>query len=375
MRTISKTHGFVIFLLSLALLEYFKSTSSQLIASIKYVSKIDSDSEGHQVYLWAALAILLASWAARVFWFFRPLSIRSMPWFIGSEATLTPLPGDMTQIEVVAPTNFSWYPGQHVFLRFPKVNMFDNHPFTITSASPAATSQQQEPAKLVFLARTHTGFTKRLATYSKTSQAGLANAWVDGPYGGITVPVHGLFDNVICIAGGTGLTPCLGLLANLVSKHAASSTICCFKTVKFIWVFRELRHFAWAGERFASAAAAAQSASGLAIEFRFYVTGDNSSNLTMSAKNEKLANETETGTAVHHEYTSSQIELLGELTSGRPQLSTIVPGLLTEGKNFVLCCGPQSFRDDLSQSCAAAQAKAMRGTIKEISLHTEAFSW
>jgi ferredoxin-NADP reductase len=279
----------------------------------------------------------------------------------------------MTQIEVVAPTNFSWYPGQHVFLRFPKVNMFDNHPFTITSTSPAATSQQQESAKLVFLARTHNGFTRRLAAYSKTSQADLVNAWVDGPYGGITVPVHNLFDNVICTAGGTGLTPCLGLLADLVSKHAASPTTCRFKTIKFIWVFRELRHFAWAGERFVSAAAVAQSASGLAIEFRFYLTGNKSSNLTTSAKNEKLANETETGAAVHHEYTPPQIELLGGLTSGRPQLSTLVPSLLTEGKNFVLGCGPQSFRDDLSQSCAALQAKAMRGTIEEISLHTEAF--
>lgn len=274
---------------------------------------------------------------------------------------MTPLPGEMTRIEVAPPSSFTWSPGQHVLLRFPKVNIFDNHPFTITSAP------HHGDGKLVFLARTHAGFTKRLGSYSAGPKAGLARAWVDGPYGGVGVPVHALFDNVVCMAGGTGITPCLGMLADILSRAGA----CRVKTLKFVWVFRELRHFVWAVDRFRRL-----SVEGVAIDFRFFVTGDRSvGSASGMTCDEKRAGEVEAAAATVAESTSAQIEEIGELAAGRPQLATLLPDLLTEGKNFVLGCGPQSFRDDLAQSCAAVQARAMRGAVEEIALHTEALGW
>ncbi|KAF2420954.1 hypothetical protein EJ08DRAFT_653681 [Tothia fuscella] len=77
---------------------------------------------------------------------------------------MTPLPGGMTKIEVTPPVDFEWCPGQHVFLRFPKLGMLDNHPFTMTSAPRSASlTLDDKDGKLIFLARTHTGFTRHLA--------------------------------------------------------------------------------------------------------------------------------------------------------------------------------------------------------------------
>jgi predicted ferric reductase len=132
-------------------------------------------------YLWAALALWLTSWSARLFWFTRPLNVRGPQWYVGAETTLAALPGGMTKLSVRTPTDFVWRPGQHVFLRFPKVSMFDNHPFTIVSApfaghgrcsthapdSQAHTDLEKssivntsitETPPLVFLARCHAGF-------------------------------------------------------------------------------------------------------------------------------------------------------------------------------------------------------------------------
>jgi hypothetical protein len=77
-------------------------------------------------YLWATVAIWLASCLARTFWYTRPLNLQS-EWLKGAPTTLFKLPGSMMRIEVLAPANFCHTPAQHCFLRFPAISLVDNH--------------------------------------------------------------------------------------------------------------------------------------------------------------------------------------------------------------------------------------------------------
>jgi predicted ferric reductase len=68
-------------------------------------------------YLWATVALWLASCLIRAFRYTRPLNLQS-EWLMGAPTTLCQLPGGMTRLEVLAPTNFCHKPAQHCFLRF-----------------------------------------------------------------------------------------------------------------------------------------------------------------------------------------------------------------------------------------------------------------
>lgn len=129
-------------------------------------------------YLYAMLALWLTSWLARTFWDTRPLNIKNS-WFIGAPTTLTQLPGQMTRLEVLAPPDFHHSPAQYCFLRFPSLSPLDNHPFTIASA-PQSSTQEDKPQTLIFLARTHDGFTKRLSKYAAEPDRHVY-AWIEGP--------------------------------------------------------------------------------------------------------------------------------------------------------------------------------------------------
>jgi predicted ferric reductase len=125
-------------------------------------------------YLWATVALWLASYLAHAFWYTRPLNLQS-EWLRGAPTTLFKLPGGMTRTEVLAPVNFRHTPAQHYFLRFPSISLVDNHPFTIVSAPQLERTTvkgdangmagEAKPQSLVFLARTQDGFTRRLADY------------------------------------------------------------------------------------------------------------------------------------------------------------------------------------------------------------------
>ncbi|KAF2420953.1 hypothetical protein EJ08DRAFT_527108 [Tothia fuscella] len=182
-----------------------------------------------------------------------------------------------------------------------------------------------------------------------------------------------MFDTVICISGGTGVTPCLGMLEHIVSKYRGSPAMVRTKKLVFVWFFRDASHFEWAHERFRSASQS--SLDGLEVEFRFYITG------TYATKGSEVEGGKEKSIELgyrvrEHEMTlRNSIQTIGQLSDGRASVQSLVNELLTPGRNFVLGCGPGSLSNDIAHACASAQARAMRGEIAEIALHTEAFGW
>lgn len=223
-------------------------------------------------YLWATLAIYLATTLTRIFWFNRTYNIRYGTWLLqpaaGSSSveqaiSVRELPDGMTRLDILPPNGFNWKAGQHVFLRLPGLSILGNHPFTIAStpslAPPVSTSccdkGTLEEGRLTFLIRAQAGFTRHL--HRSLSNASLWQArtcHIEGPYGGLSYTAENLYDTVILVAGGGGVTVSMAWLDHLSRLHSGSyRNIMRVKKVVFAWVVRRKEHLKWASDAIADA--------------------------------------------------------------------------------------------------------------------------
>ena len=290
-------------------------------------------------------------------------------WFSGSPTSMVRMAGGMTKLQVLAPINFKYTPGQHCFLRFPELSIMDNHPFTLASA-PAAT--QMEDNCLTFLVRTHAGFTRRLASYCQLHPDQQLSAWVDGPYGGVGRRLELLYDELILIAGGSGITACLPWLEQAVRVKEAR--VC---RVVLLWSVTSEEHLSWIQEYLSSVLAAARHDT--MIELRFHVSraiaAEGSISGAASMSETKTPAQTESPCSeVGEDRKPVSINELGHLKYGRPNLKHFIQDSVRGPKTFVIGCGPEDMRIDLSNAVAAAQSKVVQGKVLEIGLHLEAFN-
>jgi NAD(P)H-flavin reductase len=299
---------------------------------------------------------------------------------------VTLLPGDVTRIDLWQNGKFNWKPAQHVFLRFTDLAPLDNHPFTIASPPPLANVNQRH---LVFLARSHTGFTQKLWSYVR-NQSGqedgvTTSVWLDGPYGGHSRPLHTRFDSLILVAGGTGITACLPWLLHTVSQAAKVNTK--LKRVVLVWAMRTPDALTWLADEFDTLAGDKDKSAEVIL--RFHVTGTTSPRSTIrhSAEAEKTG---ATVTSTTEDF-DSQIEIkgissarshddhltaLGTRSFGRPVMAEVLREHARSGeKTVVFGCGPEGFRTDLGNAVAGAQVRVLRGECTEIAMHLETFGW
>ncbi|ODQ64925.1 hypothetical protein NADFUDRAFT_83069 [Nadsonia fulvescens var. elongata DSM 6958] len=152
---------------------------------------------------------------------------------VGSMSSLTP----SVVVTIPTPAGLKWYPGQHIYLNFPKIAPTQSHPFTVLS-SP-------QDGELKFHIRARGGLTQKL--YSPlvdalpTSGAGFNSmssqvaVLVDGPYG----PIHSFdtFDTTVFLAAGTGMSFILPLVRDLVSK--SRNGLITTQRVHVSWVFKQ----------------------------------------------------------------------------------------------------------------------------------------
>jgi predicted ferric reductase len=336
-------------------------------------------------YLWATVALWLASWLARAFWKTQPLNIRNN-WFVGAPATLTVLSGDVTRIDVWQEGSFHWTPSAHVFLRFTEVAPLDNHPFTIASAPPTPGSAQSH---LVFLARSHAGFTQRLVEHvhekAGSEDAVTTTVWVDGPYGGIHRPLFTRYDSLVLVAGGTGVTSCLPWLLHSVAQAKANSSR--LKRVVLVWAMKHTDALSWLSDEFESVA---EKETGIKITIMFYVTGDRSfvSTSRQSADIIDVKDETKITTVAADQSSGGlkrgstgstfedRIAALGSRASGRPVMAEVIREHVRPGeRTMIFGCGPDGFRTDLANAVANSQKRVLSGECVEIGMHLENFGW
>lgn len=145
-------------------------------------------------------------------------------------------------VRISIPTNLSWAPGQHVFLRFPSIRMFESHPFTIISipsSMDAKMAEKQQPElknEVVVLVRSAAGFTMKLVETAAEGQDVTVPVLLDGPYGHDENTLRA-YDSVLILAGGSGITYGVSLLKDLVKGMKLAERSRC-KTVEFYWAIR-----------------------------------------------------------------------------------------------------------------------------------------
>ena len=294
------------------------------------------------IYLWATVAVWLFSVLGRLFYKNQALRFDSH-WFTGYPTRPQALPGNMTRIEVLAPMSFSWKPGQHCYVRFPSLSALDCHPFTI-AASPRvrekskayAVNEESDMQVLVFLARTHTGFTRRLSNHLRESVDLTLYSWVDGPYGGQPQKLENVYDTFILVAGGAGITVCLAWLLYLpdwIRSQSIATT-----RVKLLWAMKDTSHLGWISDELKQISASAPAAS---VTMDFFVTGQEQGlSEGLSTQGSKELDIESSADAKGSLNIQAQEFEMASLHQGRPNLPQIVPSLISPGRTVVIGMWP-----------------------------------
>lgn len=215
---------------------------------------------------------MLTSWhyliAASVIWFlssgyrmFFMTNIFRGGFMKGDRATLCKLTDDGVKFRI--PTKMKWKPGQHVFIRIPGISWADNHPFTIASVMKdenlverydrerQGLPQQDHYNDLIVVFKPFKGFTRRAYDLSRKFPDITYEAFLDGPYGGLPRKLES-FDTVLLIAGGSGITPVVAHLQDLVRKMKMGQALT--KDVRVVWTVKRFESLEWFKDEIAAAA-------------------------------------------------------------------------------------------------------------------------
>ncbi|KAF3008065.1 hypothetical protein E8E14_007639 [Neopestalotiopsis sp. 37M] len=149
---------------------------------------------------------------------------------VNNEATVYPLPNGGTQVLLRKPLPRA-VPGKHCYVWLPKVRLFETHPFTIVSTSPAE-----------LIVNSYSGFTRDLAEYARKNPGAALKVSLEGPYGTFPDPYD--FDKVVLIAGGSGASFTFGMASNMLQKMTADSD----KQIEFIWAVKDRDNLSWFSE-------------------------------------------------------------------------------------------------------------------------------
>ena len=138
-----------------------------------------------------------------------------------------------------------WELGQHFYLTFPALSIWQSHPFTPAS-NPSTTSPVQSHTYII---RACNGETKKLAELAETA----ANRYphgddttpviLQGPYGASII--NDEVSNVLAISGGTGITYTLPVI---MAALADDSPV---RNIELVWTIRHLENLTWIGRELA----------------------------------------------------------------------------------------------------------------------------
>lgn len=301
-------------------------------------------------------------------------------------------------MEILVPRTWTWKPGQHVFLRFPNIGILDHHPFTIASVPSSQDvtygrkhedhrGDTDEINTLSFLIRAHAGFTRRLLRKITSTPDMQVSAIVDGPYGTAHRHLEKVYDNVILVAGGGGVTAILPWMLYLVSRIQGQDG-CITRRVHIVWMVRRASAIRWTSSELQKALTSARNDS---LKIEVYVTDEGQEapgpkmdvvagvRTTPGASGKDLdveLGEKSSQTDSDDIHANHEVDArIVKHFQGRPVLSKVVPKLLESGRIAVIGCGPESLKIDLSNAVAASQSRVLRGELAEVMLHTETFDW
>lgn len=296
-------------------------------------------------------------------------------------ATLDLLPSGLLRVKI--PTIISWYPGQHVFVRFFTLGLHSltTHPFTIGSIAydPETMGKASE---IVFYIKPKRGVTGRLARIAEKSPSCTRKVLLEGPYGGLSETRLGQFDRVLVIAGGSG-----GGFSLSVLEEALKQPSLAHGNIQIVFATRQQNMADWYIDEVETKLSTFNAPKNNPISI--YITSHNQPDpANIKTKEPDADPEPETGPTdtknkeLSEPNTTSTPTYLGSYSIAvnrpfRPNLPEIVAAA-TSGESGekvgVFVCGPASMLHDTRNAAARAQRGVFGGGLEEVFLHTEPFS-
>jgi len=224
--------------------------------------------------------------------------------------------------------------GQYVFVNFPKINILEWHPFSVSSG-PGETTLEINIKGIG-------NYTEKLLEEAAKEKS--LTVRVEGPYGTLNVNYR-RFPVIVLVGGGIGVTPMLGILKDLAGTgnldpdyFGGKSFV---KRLHFVWVVPSFAVYDWFGDEIQEAIKAL-SKTGTEAHFSIYVTREKN----MDGKD-----------AIFH--------------AGRPAIPDIMKNIMSDAKGTpvgVFVCGPKPMMDDVWDSVNSHRLEG-----ETIHLHKETF--
>ncbi|GAA6002484.1 hypothetical protein JCM10207_001145 [Rhodosporidiobolus poonsookiae] len=250
----------------------------------------------------------------------------------------------------------TWAPGQHAYISFWGLDLLRRpwlygqaHPFSISNTPVESADGQQE---LRFVLRIHKGLTRELANHivARSQAKGLTEATADclvsleGPHG--WAPRAEEFDSVLLIAGGSGITHPLGILADVCKQAAVKTAVT--SNVKLCWALQQLDQTAWVEETLDQARLEAEKAN-LPLAVNLYITRSaspassgtstplESPSIDFDEKKSDFGEEVRIGAGKARRFT------------GRPDIQEEITQVVAQsaGRTLIVACGPAALADEV----------------------------
>ena len=224
--------------------------------------------------VWLAVGFVAFDWIGRIVWVLaRNLHIPTLLTgkylrrrILGFPARAKILPHGYLSI-IVEDVDFSWRPGQHVYLTVPRCGLFglfEAHPFTVASLPGITSSSGSSELKVFFKA--HSGFTKRMLNHCLSGEdQRRIRVFLSGPWGNPPLDVVQRSDSLILFACSTGASFTLPILQSILLGPSS------IRRIRFYWIVRHDSQIPWLKEELDSALSIAQY-NNLDLLVRVFVT-------------------------------------------------------------------------------------------------------
>lgn len=255
------------------------------------------------------------------------------------DASVDVLSPQFLRITLRRPSHFRWAAGQCSYLSFPGVSSwpFEAHPFTISTTYGPDPSPSGN--KLIFYARVHDGFTRKLR--DRATEGEKFRVFLDGPYD--SPPALVGYSTSILIAGGSGIAFILPLLIDLIGQARRGETTC--RRVVFVWSIRESENIHWIKDSLSQCLHG--FVPGLSVDVQIYITGKYAEGLFPV---DSIAEKIEFSGSYSYGFSVPGVSV----GIGRPDLQTLL------GEEVQEASGPVSVNVCGGRSLAEAVMKAVR---------------
>ncbi|KAG9251749.1 ferric reductase like transmembrane component [Emericellopsis atlantica] len=159
--------------------------------------------------------------------------------FNPAQASVTRFPdhndGDIVRLDLKHPHK-PWSIGQHFYLCFTDGSIWQSHPFTPLNLPEQAADGTTQHS---YIFRAKGGETKKVAEMLAETKRSTTGVILTGPYGANITRSLTSTDNVLCIAGGTGITYVLPVIMDISRRPVAN------RKVELVWLVRYRTDIDW----------------------------------------------------------------------------------------------------------------------------------